>query len=53
MDEYREAVALMPAEKAFLELALRAWRVTNSAGRKKLRADLALVILDQPAQHDR
>src|SRR5246127_4823918 len=39
MDENREAAALMPAEKAFLDLALRAWRATNSAGCKKLRAD--------------
>ncbi|MBV8211164.1 MAG: hypothetical protein JO133_14005 [Burkholderiaceae bacterium] len=44
MDENREAAALMPAEKAFLELALRAWRATNSAGRKKLHTDLVRVV---------
>jgi len=53
MDQNREAAVLMPAERAYLDLALRAWRATNSAGRKKLKADLALVILAPPGQHGR
>jgi hypothetical protein len=32
-----------PAEQAFLDLALKAWRATNSAGRKALREHLKLV----------
>jgi len=32
---------LTPGEKAFLDLALRAWRATNSAGRKALRNKLS------------
>jgi hypothetical protein len=38
LDEERETDALTPAERQFLELALRAWRATNSAGRKSLRS---------------
>jgi hypothetical protein len=34
---------LTPAEKSFLDLALRAWRATNSQGRKRLRAQLTEV----------
>ncbi len=37
LDEARESDVVTPAEKAFLDLALRAWRATNSAGRKALR----------------
>ncbi len=37
LDEEREAEGLSQAEQAFLALALKAWRVTNSAGRKALR----------------
>ncbi|GAP37822.1 hypothetical protein ABXN37_22130 [Piscinibacter sakaiensis] len=33
-----------PAEAAFLALALAAWRATNSAGRKALRATLKQVL---------
>ncbi len=33
-----------PAEAAFLELALAAWRATNSAGRKALREQLKAVV---------
>lgn len=32
-----------PAEKAFLDLALKAWRTTNQAGRRQLRASLEAV----------
>lgn len=38
MDESRETAVLTAGEKAFLDLSLRAWRATNSAGRKNLRA---------------
>jgi hypothetical protein len=37
LDEGRESDSVTPAEKAFLDLALKAWRATNSAGRKLLR----------------
>ena len=40
LDETREHDGLSPAEKAFLDLALKAWRTTNSAGRKALREQL-------------
>lgn len=40
LDEEREAQGLTQAEQQFLALALRAWRATNSEGRKKLRASL-------------
>ena len=37
LDEARESDVVTPAEKAFLDLALMAWRATNGAGRKALR----------------
>jgi hypothetical protein len=40
LDEEREAVGLTQAEQQFLGLALKAWRATNSDGRKALRAHL-------------
>lgn len=40
LDEEREAAGLTPAEQQFLSLALKAWRLTNSAGRKALRDHL-------------
>jgi hypothetical protein len=40
LDEERETAALSDAEKSFLDLALRAWRNTNAAGRRELRARL-------------
>ena len=43
IDQSHEAAALTPAERAFLELSLRAWRATNSAGRRSLRAYLAAI----------
>jgi hypothetical protein len=42
LDETRENASLTPAEKAFLDLALKAWRATNSAGRKALREQMKL-----------
>ena len=43
LDEVRESDSVAPAEQAFLDLALKAWRATNSAGRKALREHLKLV----------
>jgi len=40
LDELRADTAPTPAEATFLELALAAWRATNSAGRKALREQL-------------
>jgi len=37
LDEEREPVGLTPTEQQFLALALKAWRSTNSDGRKQLR----------------
>jgi hypothetical protein len=44
LDEARKAAAPSAAEAAFLELALAAWRATNSAGRKALRAHLKAMV---------
>ncbi len=44
LDEEREDAAPTATEKAFLDLALKAWRATNSAGRKELRARLKAMI---------
>jgi hypothetical protein len=41
LDEEREAAGLTQGEQQFLALALRAWRSTNVAGRKEIRAFLA------------
>ncbi|HYN59252.1 MAG TPA: hypothetical protein VET87_06830 [Rubrivivax sp.] len=43
LDEARESDSVAPAEKAFLDLALKAWRATNSAGRKALREQMKQV----------
>jgi len=40
LDKAQQVVAPSAAEAAFLELALTAWRATNSVGRKALRAHL-------------
>jgi hypothetical protein len=40
LDEEREAEGLTPAEQQFLGLALKAWRATNSDGRKALRIQM-------------
>src|SRR5438046_27806 len=44
LDEEREPVGLTPAEQQFLALALKAWRATNSVGRKALRSQLAGIV---------
>ena len=38
LDAARDDATPSAAERAFLDLALKAWRATNSAGRKDLRA---------------
>jgi len=43
LDEGRESDSVTLAEKAFLDLALRAWRGTNSVGRKALREQMKLM----------
>ena len=43
LDEEREQVGLTQPEQQFLALALKAWRATNSAGRKALRSHLSSV----------
>jgi hypothetical protein len=40
LDEDRPSGLVTPGEQQFLALALRAWRATNSTGRKALRAQL-------------
>jgi len=45
LDEERADATPSATEKAFLDLALKAWRATNSAGRKELRARLKYIVL--------
>ena len=40
LDEDRPSGLVAPGEQQSLDLALRAWRATNAAGRKALRAQL-------------
>ena len=40
LDERHADAGLTPSEQQFLALALKAWRATNSAGRKALRTQL-------------
>ena len=40
LDEERSSAGVSPAEQQFLALALKAWRMTNSDGRKALRSHL-------------
>ena len=37
LDEERAVQAVTPVEQAFLDLALTAWRATNSAGKRQVR----------------
>lgn len=48
LDETRAAATPSAAEQAFLALAAEAWRVSNAAGRRALRAQLQQV-LGKPA----
>lgn len=50
LDEARKSSTPTPAEVAFLDLALAAYRATNAAGRKALRAQL-LAHLGQGDSH--
>lgn len=43
LDERRKDAVPAPAEAAFLQLALVAWRNSNRAGRKALRAQLKAI----------
>jgi hypothetical protein len=44
LDELRKDAVPSAAETAFIELALAAWRSTNSAGRKALREHLKTIV---------
>ncbi len=44
LDEVRESGAQTPAEQAFLDQALKAWRASNSAGRKALQQKVKQVV---------
>ncbi len=48
LDEARKDTSPTAAEKALMELALAAWRSTNSAGRRALRAHLESVVKANP-----
>lgn len=48
LDEAREVATPSTAETALMDLALAAWRATNSAGRKALRAHLEAIANGQP-----
>lgn len=48
LDEARKDASPTAAEKALMELALAAWRSTNSAGRRALRAHLESVVKANP-----
>jgi hypothetical protein len=43
LDATQRSVSPSPGEAAFLELALAAWRATNGAGRKALRAHIKAI----------
>jgi hypothetical protein len=43
LDEARETTGLSQGEQQFLALALKAWRASNSDGRKKLRNSLKAI----------
>ena len=50
LDEARESDALTPAESAFLALALKAWRATNSTGRNALRKQIRAAAIERDAE---
>ncbi len=50
LDETRASDSVAPAERAFLDLALKAWRATNSAGRKALREQMKLAAAQRAAE---
>jgi len=52
LDQTHEPAVLTPAEKAFLDLSLRAWRTAGASGRRSLRTYLAAVAeRSSPAEH--
>ncbi len=54
LDEDRPSAAPTPGEQQFLALALQAWRATDSAGRKALKAQIKqMVQAHSPAESDR
>ena len=44
LDESRDAQSIAPVEQAYIDLALAAWRATNSAGKKQLRARMKEIV---------
>jgi hypothetical protein len=48
LDEVREDRSPTAAEKALMDLALAAWRSTNSAGRKALKSHLESIVKARP-----
>ncbi len=44
LDEERASAGLTPGEQQFLALALKAWRVTNADGRKRLKDQLKALL---------
>lgn len=48
LDESRDAQSIAPLEQAFMDLALAAWRATNNAGRKQLRAQIKAIAEGNP-----
>ena len=48
LDESRDAQSIAPVEQAFMDLALAAWRATNSAGKRQLRAQMKMIAGGNP-----
>jgi hypothetical protein len=48
LDEVRSPVTPSAAELAFVDLAVAAWRATNSAGRRALRDHLGRIVASDP-----
>ena len=48
LDQVRAVQAVTPVEQAFLDLALTAWRATNSVGKKQMRAQLSHILQPVP-----
>ena len=48
LDEARADGSPTPAERQFVELALRAWRSSNAAGRRALRRHLSEIVAAAP-----
>ena len=44
----RAVQAVTPVEQAFLDLALTAWRATNSVGKKQMRAQWSHILQPVP-----